>query len=128
MSVVARRCHTRYSFRMTELSPLEYAASFAPLIPILGMLAAWKSDDDFGTRLKRQGRTLILAPLALSLWILGKILGTVAWTGRHLTHWMYCLVELWAGESRIADVLYRWNERLLRYSLHGQFYRPQHAA
>ncbi len=114
MCLVASREMMRYSSCMTELNPVEYAASAAPLVPLTAWLWAWISDKDFGKLLRGQlvaARRLAWFPLGVMLALIHAVLATLRPVGKGILWLGWAWMELWRVKP-IAEMLYDWLEEV----------------
>lgn len=123
--MVARRCHTRYSSRMTEFKPLGYAASVVVFLLIVAYAAAMQWSPGFRrvtTKALKRGAWYIVG---VPLYLFGMLMRAGA-AGAIPFAWMvYAIGDLWFRPLGI--IAWGWVDSLLTYSGAGA-YRPRHAA
>lgn len=121
MWVVARRCHTRYSSRMTEFKPLGYVASLVVFAVIVAFVAAIQWNPVLWAK-------VAMTPWVLAWmgqWTLGKMTGFSVWVSEKTIWCVYCLAELWCPP--VATFLWGWMARVWRYQV-LRVYIGSHAA
>lgn len=117
MSSLARQWHMRYSFRMTELNPLEYAASAGLLIPLTAWAAALNGSK--GALLRRKAWPLVGWLVQTLYWLAGCSLGVLTL----LVYISWAWMDLWAPP--VAAVLRDWWNEL--DAQRPRSYQPRHA-
>lgn len=119
MSHLANRCHARYSYRMTELKPLEYAASLVVFLVIVAIAATWHLGHGFRQAAEDQG-------LHVMRYVAGKTLGILAALAIPAAWSIHAMVELWSP-YHLARKPKSWLEAVKLYP-RRQFHIAQHAA